>query len=161
MCFHCEQGNPQHHIPTESRRLWITGELHFRCYECGKDLTDDQARGKSPHRCEWTRSAQYTKSAARYIMIQQPVATILRDYSQPEPPLSDSQTDGCKFHSSPGPTPNTAPPQVTGGAPHGFGVMVDGKFVRVDVGHLGDIIVKLQNQVRDLQYKIKSLLEEV
>lgn len=57
MCFHCEQGNTQHHIPTVSRVLVSTIE-GVHCTACGSGLTNQQAAGLSPHYC-----------FGRYIMI--------------------------------------------------------------------------------------------
>lgn len=55
MCFHCENGRPEHHIPTEYRRVATYqisggGEL-FKCLHCLKNLMEEQAFGKSPHWC--------------------------------------------------------------------------------------------------------------
>jgi hypothetical protein len=37
--------------------------------------------------------------------------------------------------------------KVVGGAPHGFGVWIDGKFHRVDIGALGTLIVRLNEEL--------------
>jgi hypothetical protein len=48
------------------------------------------------------------------------------------------------------------PTPVVGGAPHGFGVWIDGEFHRVDIGALGTVIVKL---TEELEAARKELLE--
>jgi hypothetical protein len=57
MCFHCNNGNPQCHIPTEYRTVYFHN-LSWFCAQCGKGLTKEQARGTSAHFCE-----------GRYVMI--------------------------------------------------------------------------------------------
>lgn len=47
MCFHCENGNPHCHIPTEYR--WV--DNCGMCRTCFKGLTIDQSTGNSPHWC--------------------------------------------------------------------------------------------------------------
>ena len=42
---------------------------------------------------------------------------------------------------------STTPAKVVGGAPHGFGVWIDGKFHRVDIGALGKLIVRLTEEL--------------
>jgi hypothetical protein len=42
---------------------------------------------------------------------------------------------------------STASTKVVGGAPHGFGVWIDGKFHRVDIGALGTLIVRLTEEL--------------
>ena len=54
-------------------------------------------------------------------------------------------------------TPEQRPPQVVGGAPHGFGVWIDGEFHRVDIGALGTVIVKLTGE---LEAARKELAEQ-
>lgn len=49
------------------------------------------------------------------------------------------------------------PVGVVGGAPHGFGVWIDGQFHRVDIGALGTVIVKLTEQ---LDMARKELVEQ-
>jgi len=46
---------------------------------------------------------------------------------------------------------------VVGGAPHGFGVWIDGKFHRVDIGALGTVIDKL---TEELEAARKELVEQ-
>jgi len=43
--------------------------------------------------------------------------------------------------------PEQRPAHVVGGAPHGFGVWIDGEFHRVDIGALGTVIVKLTGEL--------------
>ena len=54
--------------------------------------------------------------------------------------------------------PEQRPAHVVGGAPHGFGVWIDGKFHRVDIGALGTVIVKLNVE---LEAARKQLLEQI
>jgi hypothetical protein len=49
------------------------------------------------------------------------------------------------------------PVRVVGGAPHGFGVWIDGEFHRVDIGALGTVIVKLTEQLDTAR---KELVEQ-
>lgn len=49
------------------------------------------------------------------------------------------------------------PAQVVGGAPHGFGIWIDGEFHRVDIGALGTVIVKL---TAELEAARKELVEQ-
>ena len=49
------------------------------------------------------------------------------------------------------------PPRVVGGAPHGFGVWIDGKFHRVDIGALGTPIVRM---TEELEAARKGLAEQ-
>ena len=49
------------------------------------------------------------------------------------------------------------PVQVVGGAPHGFGVWIDGEFHRVDIGALGTVIVKL---TAELEAARKEVVEQ-
>jgi hypothetical protein len=53
--------------------------------------------------------------------------------------------------------PEPRPVQVVGGAPHGFGVWIDGEFHRVDIGALGTVIVKLTGE---LEAARKELAEQ-
>ena len=53
--------------------------------------------------------------------------------------------------------PEQRPAYVVGGAPHGFGVWVDGEFHRVDIGALGTVIVKLTGE---LEAARKELVEQ-
>ena len=53
--------------------------------------------------------------------------------------------------------PEQRPAQVVGGAPHGFGVWIDGEFHRVDIGALGTVIVKLTGE---LEAARKELVEQ-
>jgi hypothetical protein len=46
---------------------------------------------------------------------------------------------------------------VVGGAPHGFGIWIDGKFHRVDIGALGAVIDKL---TEELEAARKELVEQ-
>ena len=46
---------------------------------------------------------------------------------------------------------------MVGGAPHGFGVWIDGEFHRVDIGALGTVIVKLTGE---LEAARKELVEQ-
>jgi hypothetical protein len=48
-------------------------------------------------------------------------------------------------------------PHVVGGAPHGFGVWIDGRFHRVDIGALGTVIDKL---TEELEAARKELVEQ-
>ena len=50
MCFHCDNGNPQFHIPTEYRTIYLHNWT-WRCCHCGKTLIKAQAAGYSPHWC--------------------------------------------------------------------------------------------------------------
>lgn len=43
---------------------------------------------------------------------------------------------------------------VVGGAPHGFGVWIEGQFHRVEIGALGKIITDLQTENAALKEKI-------
>lgn len=54
MCFHCENGNPHCHIPTEYRCV----DSYGVCCSCFKGLSIQQEKGNSPHWC-----------VNRYIMI--------------------------------------------------------------------------------------------
>lgn len=47
MCFHCENGNPHCHIPTEYRWIDNCGV----CGTCFKGLAPSQITGDSPHWC--------------------------------------------------------------------------------------------------------------
>lgn len=53
--------------------------------------------------------------------------------------------------------PEQRPAHVVGGAPHGFGVWIDGEFHRVDIGALGTVIVNL---TEELEAARKELLEQ-
>jgi hypothetical protein len=53
--------------------------------------------------------------------------------------------------------PEQRPAHVVGGAPHGFGVWIDGEFHRVDIGALGTVIVKLTGE---LEAARKELVEQ-
>ena len=53
--------------------------------------------------------------------------------------------------------PEQRPAHVVGGAPHGFGVWIDGEFHRVDIGALGTVIVKL---TEELEAARKELSEQ-
>jgi len=55
----------------------------------------------------------------------------------------------------PGPEPR--PAHVVGGAPHGFGVWIDGEFHRVDIGALGTVIVQLTGELAAVR---KELVEQ-
>ena len=44
------------------------------------------------------------------------------------------------------------PPRVVGGAPHGFGVWIDGKFHRVDIGALGTLIVRRTEELEAVEW---------
>ena len=53
-----------------------------------------------------------------------------------------------------------APPiQVVGGAPHGFGVWVKGKYHPVDIGALGDLIIKLQTENNEMRSKLNQIFK--
>jgi len=54
--------------------------------------------------------------------------------------------------------PEQRPAHVVGGAPHGFGVWIDGEFHRVDIGALGTVIVKL---TEELEAARQQLLEQL
>lgn len=43
---------------------------------------------------------------------------------------------------------------VVGGAPHGFGVWIEGKFHRVEIGALGKLITDLQTENAELKTKV-------
>ena len=53
--------------------------------------------------------------------------------------------------------PEQRPAEVVGGAPHGFGVWIDGEFHRVDIGALGTVIVQLTGE---LEAARKELVEQ-
>jgi hypothetical protein len=53
--------------------------------------------------------------------------------------------------------PEQRPAHVVGGAPHGFGVWIDGEFRFVDIGALGTVIVKL---TEELEAARKELVEQ-
>ena len=53
--------------------------------------------------------------------------------------------------------PEQRPAHVVGGAPHGFGVWIDGEFHRVDIGALGTVIVQLTGE---LEAARKELVEQ-
>jgi hypothetical protein len=40
------------------------------------------------------------------------------------------------------------PLEIVGGAPHGFGVWIEGKYYPVDIGALGKVIIDLQSEAR-------------
>lgn len=64
MCFHCDNGNRNQHIPTVYRKTYMhtfwTGEVVYKCTYCMKQLTKEQFEGTSPHWCD-----------NRYIMLEQ------------------------------------------------------------------------------------------
>jgi len=97
MCFHCDNGNPQHHIPSEYRKITVSLTNKPTC-ECGYNITERQADGTSPHYCR-----------GKYILISR-------------------HEDG----------------EIACEAPHSFGVWILGKFHRVSLGKLGEIILELQ-----------------
>ena len=47
---------------------------------------------------------------------------------------------------------STASAKVVGGAPHGFGVWIDGKFHRVGIGALGTLIVRLTEELEAVEW---------
>ena len=53
--------------------------------------------------------------------------------------------------------PEQRPAHVVGGAPHGFGVWIDGEFHRVDIGALGTVIVELREELETAR---KELVKE-
>jgi len=53
--------------------------------------------------------------------------------------------------------PEQHPTRVVGGAPHGFGVWIDGEFHRVDIGALGTVIVELREELETAR---KELVKE-
>ena len=53
--------------------------------------------------------------------------------------------------------PEQLPACVVGGAPHGFGVWIDGEFHRVNIGALGTVIVEL---TMELEAARKELVEQ-
>ena len=53
--------------------------------------------------------------------------------------------------------PDQRPAQVVGGAPHGFGVWLDGEFRRVDIGALGAVIVKLSEELEAARRELVEL----
>jgi hypothetical protein len=55
--------------------------------------------------------------------------------------------------------PDQRPAQVVGGAPHGFGVWLDGEFHRVDIGALGAVIVKLSGELEAARRELVELRE--
>jgi hypothetical protein len=57
--------------------------------------------------------------------------------------------------------PEQCPAQVVGGAPHGFGVWVDGKFHRVDIGALGTVIVKLTGELEAARKELAEQREAI
>ena len=52
------------------------------------------------------------------------------------------------------------PVQVVGGAPHGFGVWIDGEFHRVDIGALGTVIVKLTAELAAARKEVVEQRQE-
>jgi hypothetical protein len=54
------------------------------------------------------------------------------------------------FHFSTCPDWQPVEKEIVGGAPHGFGIWVEGKFHQVDLGALGKVITDLQDLVRKL-----------
>lgn len=55
MCFHCDNGNSQEHIPTEYRKTMthtlMNGHVIRKCIHCGKTITQAQQAGTWPHWC--------------------------------------------------------------------------------------------------------------
>lgn len=74
MCFHCTNGNPHLHIPSEVRNVKtkiLDNGLHFTCTSCGKGLLLTQATGLSPHWC----SGRYVMINPGYVPRLEEVAT--------------------------------------------------------------------------------------
>jgi hypothetical protein len=49
--------------------------------------------------------------------------------------------------------------KVTGGAPHGFGILLNGDFLRVDLGALGGLIVDKEREIEELKAWKESALK--
>jgi len=52
--------------------------------------------------------------------------------------------------------PEQHPAHVVGGAPHGFGVWIDGEFHRVDIGALGTVIVQLTGELEAARKELEE-----
>jgi hypothetical protein len=53
--------------------------------------------------------------------------------------------------------PEERPAHVNGGAPHGFGVWIDGEFHRVDIGALGTVIDKLTGELEAARKELAAV----